>query len=88
MMKSISENTKFKIESLQRTKIIMAVEAVAVNTSVMLGIYLVVTFFEETLLTQALIWFGGLFGIAYSLYASIGNAKRHIEIKSLEKRIE
>lgn len=86
-MKSISDNTKFKIESLQRTKIIMAVEAVAVNTSVMLGIYLTVTFFEKTLLTQTLIWFGGLFGIAYSLYASFGNAKRHLEIKHLETLI-
>lgn len=87
-MKSISDNIKFKIESLQRTKIIMAVEAVAVNTSVMLGIYLVATFFKNTPLTQALIWFGGLFGIAYSLYASIGNAKRHMEINNLEKRID
>lgn len=84
----MNEKIKFQIESLQRTKIIMAVEAVAVNTSVMLGIYLVTKFFYETLITNALLWVGGLFGIAYSLYASLGNAKRHAEIRKLEKMLD
>ena len=81
----MSEKIKFQIENLQRTKIIMAVEAVAVNTSVMLGIYLVTKFYDETLITNTLLWVGGLFGIAYSFYASLGNAKRHAEITKLEK---
>jgi hypothetical protein len=34
------------------------------------------------------VWSGGVFGIAYALYASIGNAKRHIEIKKLEKMLD
>ncbi len=81
----MSENIRFQIESLQRTKIIMAVEAVAVNTSVMLGIYLVNRFFGEKTFANTLIWIGGVFGIVYALYASLGNAKRHLEIKKLEK---
>ncbi|TXH01505.1 MAG: hypothetical protein E6R05_05580 [Candidatus Moraniibacteriota bacterium] len=84
----MSEKIRFQIESLQRTKIIMAVEAVAVNTSVMLGIYLVNRFFDETLLTTILILIGGLFGIVYALYASLGNAKRHVEIRKLEKMLD
>lgn len=87
-MHSINDKTKFKIESIQRTKIIMAVEAVAVNTSVMIGIYLVTSYFESTRLTDIIIWLGGIFAISYSLYASIGNAKRHITIKHLEKLID
>lgn len=83
----MNENIKFKIESLQRSKIIMAVEAVTVNTSVMLGIYLVSRYFSETVITNILVWSGGLFGIAYALYVSIGNAKRHIEIRKLEKML-
>lgn len=66
----------------------MAVEAVAVNTSVMIGIYLVNRLFEETLLTNILILIGGLFGITYALYASLGNAKRHAEIRKLEKMLD
>lgn len=84
----MNENIKFQIESLQRSKIIMAVEAVTVNTSVMLGIYLVSRYFSETVITNILVWSGGLFGIAYALYVSIGNAKRHIEIRKLEKMLE
>lgn len=83
----MGEKIKFQIESLQRTKIIMAVEAVAVNTSVMLGIYLVSRFFDESLIANTLIWVGGLFGIAYALYASLGNVKRHAEIRQLEKKL-
>lgn len=66
----------------------MAAEAVAVNTSVMLGIYLVNRYFTETVIINILVWSGGVFGIAYALYASIGNAKRHIEIKKLEKMLD
>lgn len=66
----------------------MAVEAVTVNTSVMLGIYLVSRYFSETVITNILVLSGGLFGIAYALYVSIGNAKRHIEIRKLEKMLE
>ncbi|MBP9703056.1 hypothetical protein KBD69_05260 [Candidatus Woesebacteria bacterium] len=66
----------------------MAVEAVAVNTSVMLGIYLVNRFYGEMLFANILIWIGGVFGIAYALYASLGNAKRHVEIRKLEKMLE
>lgn len=66
----------------------MAVEAVAVNTSVMLGIYLVNKFFDETYFANTLICIGGIFGIAYALYASFGNAKRHVEIRKLEKMLE
>lgn len=81
----MKDKIKFQIESLQRTKIIMACEAVAVNTSVMLGIYLVTRYFTETVLTNFLVWVGGVFGIAYALYVSIGNAKKHLEIRKLEK---
>lgn len=81
----MNEQIKFRIESLQRTKIIMAVEAVAVNTSVMLGIYLVTKFVSDNAVGEGLVFFGGVLGIAYALYASIGNAKRHLEIKQLEK---
>lgn len=84
----MSEKIKFQIESLQRTKMIMAVEAVVVNTSVMLGIYLVNRFFDETYFVNTLIWAGGLFGISYALYASLGNAKRHVEIRKLEKMLD
>lgn len=84
----MSDKIRFQIESLQRTKIIMAAEAVAVNTSVMLGIYLVNRYFTETVIINILVWSGGVFGIAYALYASIGNAKRHIEIKKLEKMLD
>lgn len=79
---------RFKIESLQRTKIIMACEAVAVNTSVMLGIYLVKSSALESWGSRALIILGGLFGVGYALYASFGNAIRHVEIKSLEKQLK
>lgn len=79
---------QFRIESLQRTKIIMACEAVAVNTSTMLGIYLVKSYTFESWASRALIIVGGLFGIGYSLYASFGNAKRHAEIRWLEKKLK
>lgn len=82
----MKDETRFAIESLQRTKIIMACEAVAVNTSVMLGVYLAKSYLPDGWLSRMLILVGGLFGIAYALYASIGNAKRHIEIKKLEKQ--
>ncbi|TXH06941.1 MAG: hypothetical protein E6R05_00960 [Candidatus Moraniibacteriota bacterium] len=84
----MNEKIKFQIESLQRTKIIMACEAVAVNTSVMLGIYLVTRYFDKSLITNILVWSGGLFGISYALYASLGNAKRHVEIRKLEKMLD
>lgn len=84
----MSDKIKFQIESLQRTKIIMAVEAVSVNTSVMLGIYIVSRFFGKALFANTLIWIGGIFGIAYALYASLGNAKRHLEIRKLEKMLD
>lgn len=83
----MNEKVIFQIESLQRTKIIMACEAVAVNTSVMLGIYLVKSYMLESMLSRGLIIVGGLFGIAYALYASLGNAKRHMEIRELEKKL-
>lgn len=84
----MSDNIRFRIENLQRTKMIMAVEAVVVNTSVMLGIYLVNRFFDETYFVNTLIWVSGLFGISYALYASLGNAKRHVEIRKLEKMLD
>lgn len=83
----MSDKIKFQIESLQREKIIMACEAVAVNTSVMLGIYLVTRYFAETPLTISLVWVGGVFGIIYALYASFGNVRRHLEIRRLEKKL-
>ena len=85
--KLMEKDNKFRIENLQRTKIIMAVEAVVVNTSVMIGIYLVRAFLPDTLFTRSLVWVGGIFGIAYALYASLGNAKRHMQIKRLEKSL-
>lgn len=84
----MSDKIKFQIECLQRSKIIMAVEAVAVNTSVMLGIYLTNKFIGETIFADTLVWIGGIFGIAYALYASFGNAKRHLEISKLEKMLD
>ncbi len=83
----MNKEIKFKIESLQRTKIIMACEAVAVNSAVMLGIYLVKNYMPEDWVSRAMIMVGGLFGIAYALYASFGNAKRHVEIRKLEKEL-
>ncbi len=77
----------FQIESLQRTKIIMACEAVAVNTAAMLGIYLVDRFVGDTSMGRGLVLFGAIFAIAYALYASLGNAKRHMEIRELEKKL-
>jgi hypothetical protein len=78
---------KFQIASLQRSKIIMATEAVAVNTSVVIGIYLVNRYVSTGLMQNTLIMMGGLFGIGYALYASFGNVRKHQEIKRLEKKL-
>lgn len=83
----MSKDVKFAIESLQRTKIIMVCETVAVNTSVMLGTYLVNSYLPDTIFSKSLIIVGGLFGITYALYACIGNAKRHKEIRMLEREL-
>ncbi len=83
----MSKDIRFSIESLQRSKIIMACEAVAVNTSVMIGIYLVDRFLGDNPFSRGLILVGGLFGIAYALYASFGNLKKHREIRDLESKL-
>jgi hypothetical protein len=80
----MTAETKFKIETLQRSKIIMAIEAVAVNTSVMIGMYLVEKYFVESLAKNVLLIVAGVFGIVYALFASFGNVKKHMEIKKLE----
>lgn len=84
----MNEEIGFKIESLQRSKIIMAVEAVAVNTSVMIGIYLVETYLKESFWRDPLIIVGGIFGISYALYASFGNVQKHTKIKNLENHLD
>lgn len=78
---------QLEIEVLQRNKIIMAVEAVAVNTSVLIGIFLVDRYFPDGLYQDLLIISGGLFGIGYALYASLGNLQKHNQIKRLQREL-
>ena len=82
------EDIKFKISSLERSKIIMATEMVGVNASVAIGIFLVDRYLSHQQLHDVLIILGGLLGISYSLYASLGNAQKHMRITALEKELE
>lgn len=82
------EDIQFKISSLERSKIIMAAEMVGVNAAVALGIFLTDRYIGVAQLKDFLIISGGLFGIGYSLYASLGNVKKYREIKELEKQLD
>lgn len=82
------EDIKFKISSLERSKIIMATEMVGVNAAVAVGIFLADRYLTHQQLKDVLIILGGLFGISYSLYASFGNVQKHLRIKALEKELE
>jgi len=59
----MSDRIQFQIESLQRSKIIMAVEAVAVNTAVMLGIYLVEKFVGDNVVGRGAVLVGAIFAL-------------------------
>jgi len=74
-----------QVNYLLQTKLIMAGEAIAVNTSVIIGIILVEKFVHAHALNNALIILGGLFGIGYSIWVNLGNVKRHKQIKELMK---
>jgi hypothetical protein len=81
----MKSDTKTKIEILQRSKQILAIEAVAINTSILLGVILVNRFIENETTQDLLILFGCLFGIGYALYACIGNLLRYFKVKELEE---
>lgn len=66
----------------------MATEAIVTNSSVAIGIYLTNRFVQPGLFQDILIISGGIFGIAFSLYASIGNIFKHNKIKSLQKQLQ
>lgn len=83
----MQKDDKNKIEVLQRRKMIYAVEAVAVNTSVLIGIILVEKYIQLQSVKNTLIILGGLFGIGFALYACIGNLFRYKEIKRLSKKL-
>lgn len=66
----------------------MAAEMVGVNSAVAIGIFLTDRYISAQQLKELLIIVGGLFGISYSLYVSIGNVLKHRKIKQLEKELE
>jgi len=75
------------ISILQRSKIIIAIEAVVVNSSVALGVYLVNRFIEG-ILADLLIVFGIGWGIGFSVYACTRNIKKHNLIKKLQSEVD
>lgn len=82
-MKPNNENIKFTISQLRQDKIIMAVEAVAVNTACLLGSFLAGYFPVPPVIPIVII----VIGIIYTLYALIGNLFRLNKIKTLEKQL-
>ncbi len=81
----MKKTDKFLVESLHRRKLILATEAVMVNTSVGLGIYLVERFVSSHLLADLLILTGAVFGIGYSLWVAGMNIRHHMQIRSVYK---
>lgn len=80
------DRLKFQIDQLRKSKILYAVESTAVSAAVILGVILT-EYFATGEAKPILIAAGCLFGISYALWASLGNIRRHKEIKALEKRL-
>ncbi|MCB9813171.1 MAG: hypothetical protein H6772_02060 [Pseudomonadales bacterium] len=81
----MQEEQKFLVESLHRRKIILAVEAVMVNSSIAIGIYLVNKYVTAQRLQDFLVISGGLFGISYSVWVAVMNIKHHKRIQGIYK---
>ena len=83
----MKEKTKFQIETIQRNKLIMAIEALVTIASIALGIYLVNRFLHHGEFQDALILSAGIFGILFALYVSIGNVRKHKKINELMEKV-
>lgn len=82
------EETKYVIDQLRKDKMVYALEACAINTMCLLAIFL-------SGLVPAVAQFGlivpigiSLIGIVYTLYTVIGNIRRFLKIRKLEKKLK
>ena len=76
------------IATLQRSKNILALEAVQVNTAIMLGIYLANAYITTTQLKNTLILLAGLFGIGFSLWVAQKNIRKQKKVRELKKKLD
>jgi hypothetical protein len=90
-MPKIAKNLEFQISSLRQDKLIFAAEAVAINitclvVSSLFGLVVNLGIIPEMYLFYTNI---GIFvlGIAYTIYALIGNLSRVKQIKLLEQEL-
>ncbi len=82
------EGTKYIIDQLRKDKIIYALEACAVNTMYLLGIFvsgLIPAVAQLGLITPIIISF---VGIIYTIFVVVGNLRRYYKIKNLEKKLK
>ncbi|WKZ30963.1 MAG: hypothetical protein QY318_03910 [Candidatus Dojkabacteria bacterium] len=82
------EKINIQIATLQRSKNILATEAIQVNTAVMIGIYLVNSYVTSNQLKDILILLGGLFGIVFSLYVVQKNVRKQRKVRELKKKLD
>lgn len=82
------DELKFEIEILQRSKTILATESVLVNSFAILAIYLTDKYIIDANINSAMILCGVTFAMCYSIWASIGNIKRHLRINKLLKDLD
>jgi hypothetical protein len=79
------EEINIHIATLQRSKQILATEAIQVNTAVMLGIFLVNNYITVAEIKNTLIIAGALFGIVFSLWVFQKNVKKQRKVRELKK---
>ncbi len=80
------DDLKFQIDQLRKDKIIYATEATATNVlCLLIYIFAAENFsgFALTVFTNGAI----VLAVGYSLYMGIGNAKRLLKVKKLEKQL-
>ncbi|MCR4329620.1 MAG: hypothetical protein NUV65_03670 [Candidatus Roizmanbacteria bacterium] len=80
------ENVRFKLDQLRKDKIIYAIESCATNTICLFGFLFSNQYFHNPLRDTVNILLL-LIAIGYTLYMGVGNSKRLLNIKKLEKTI-
>ncbi len=82
------EKINIHIATLQRSKNILATEAIQVNTAIMLGIYLVETYLAMDWIKDTLVVLSGLFGIGFSLWVAQKNVRKQRKVRELKKLLD
>jgi hypothetical protein len=85
-MMTQNERKQFEIDQLRKDNIIYAVEAVATNTACLLGYGFASAYLAGNARGWAQLSFVFV-GIGYTIYMGIGNARRLMRIKQIEKSL-